>query len=333
LPFRNFGLQSALASLVRELRSGHIGLLCTHGFKADILGLLAARLSGVPDACFLRGWTRENKKVRVYEALARSLLPLAHRIVCLSENQAQRLMERRWAPSRIRIVPNAVDLPDSSPGEIARMRRRVRELFGFPLQCTLVASAGRLSPEKGVAVFIDAAARLRGKHPGAYFIVFGEGPLRRDLEVRAKRLGLDGHLLFAGFVPRLREFLHGLDILVNPSFSEEMPNIVLEAMAAEVPVVATSVGGVPEIAGPDRAVSLAPPGDAEALAQAVSSILRDPFEARRLAVRGRARVGLVYSLIRQRELLHTLYRELLSPGRAKIVRESVSPAKLEHLHP
>jgi glycosyltransferase involved in cell wall biosynthesis len=157
--------------------------------------------------------------------------------------------------------------------------------------------------------------------------------LRSDLEVRAKRLGLDGHLLFAGFVPRLREFLPGLDILVNPSFSEEMPNIVLEAMAAEVPVVATSVGGVPEIAGPDRAVSLAPPGDAEALAQAVSSILRDPFEARRLAGRGRARVGLVFSLMRQRELLHTLYRELLSPGRAKIVRESVSPAKLEHLHP
>lgn len=312
LPSRDFGPRSALPALIRELRSHHVDLLCTHGYKADILGLIAGRLTGVPVACFLRGWTRENRRIRVYETLDRLFLPLAHRIVCLSENQAQRLVERCRVASRIHIVPNAIDLPDRSSGQIVSIRRRIRELFGFPSDCRLIASAGRLSPEKGVAVFLDAAAQLFGGYPNARFLVFGEGPLREELELKSKWLGLANHVRFAGFVRCLREFLPGLDILVNPSFSEEMPNIVLEAMAAEIPVVATSVGGVPEIAGPNQAVSLVPPGNPTAIAEAVSAILRDTLNATQLARRGRARVQQAYSPTRQTAQLRALYREVLS---------------------
>jgi glycosyltransferase involved in cell wall biosynthesis len=311
LPARSFGPRSALPALIRELRSRHVSLLCTHGYKADILGLLAGRLAGVPVACFLRGWTQENRRIRIYESLDRLFLPLAHQVVCLSENQARRHMQRRRLASRIRIVMNAIDLPDCSSGQIAHARQLVRERFGLPSDCPLIASAGRLSPEKGVAVFLDAAAQLLGRYPNARFLVFGDGPLRGELELESKQLGLGDHLRFAGFVPRLREFLPGLDILVNPSFSEEMPNVVLEAMAVEIPVIATAVGGVPEIAGPDQAVSLVPPGNAKAIAKAISAILCGPSEAKQLARRGRIRVQQAYSPARQRAQFHTLYRELL----------------------
>lgn len=330
LPSRNLGPRSALPALIRELRLGHINLLCTHGYKADILGVLAGRFAGVPVACFLRGWTGENRKVRIYETLDRLFLSLADRVVCLSENQAQRLMERRQVASRIRVVPNATDLPDYSPEQIASARRQVRALFGLAFDCPLIASAGRLSPEKGVAVFLDAAAELLGRYPKVRFLVFGEGPLRRELEFKSKRLGLGDHFRFAGFVARLREFLPGLDILVNPSFSEEMPNIVLEAMAAEIPVVATAVGGVPEIAGPDPAISLVPPGDPKAISEAVSAILNDPLNAKQLARRGRARVQHAYSPTRQRVQLHTLYRELLSIPQTEAGPAGLRHAELEH---
>ncbi len=330
LPSRNFGPGSALPALVRELRSRHVNLLCTHGYKADILGLFAGRFTGVPVACFLRGWTGENRRVRIYETLDRLVLHLAEQVVCLSENQAQRLMERRRIASRIHIVPNAIDLPDYSSEQIAKARRQVRELFGLPFDCPLIASAGRLSPEKGVTVFLDAAAQLLGRYPKARFLVFGEGALCGDLKLKSKRLGLGDHLFFAGFVPRLREFLPGLDVLVNPSFSEEIPNIVLEAMAAKIPVVATAVGGVPEIAGPDQGVLLVPPGNAKAITEAVSAILGDPLQARELAGRGRARVQRAYSPARQREQLYALYRELLSTQQTEAAPARLQHAELEH---
>ncbi len=312
LPSRDFGPRSALPALIRELRSRHVDLLCTHGYKADILGLIAGRLTGIRVVCFLRGWTGENSKIYLYETLDRFFLPLADRIVCLSENQAQRFRERHWGTSQIHIVPNAIDLPNYSPEQISGARRRLRELFGIPLNCAVIASAGRLSPEKGVGVFIDAAAQLTESDPNIRFLIFGDGALRAQLELKTKELGLTSYVRFAGFVPEVREFLPGLDILVNPSFSEEMPNIVLEAMAAAIPVVATSVGGVPEIAGPDQALSLVSPGNPRELAEAVSTLLGDRLYAIRLARQGLARVRQTYSPTRQRTQLRALYRDVIS---------------------
>jgi len=315
LPSLTIARQSALSALVHELRSHEISLLCTHGYKADILGLLAGRLINTPIACFLRGWTSENRRIRFYESIDRLVLPLSHKIVCLSEDQAARLKRVPLLRTRVRIVTNAIDVPELSPDGIAKARQSIRDLLGFPASCSLVASAGRLSPEKGVAVFLDAAVQLVGCISNVYFVIFGEGPLRAELVLKSKRLGLSNRLRFAGFVPRLRDYLSGLDVLVNASFSEEMPNIVLEAMAAGVPVVASSVGGVAEIAGPDAGISLFSPGDAKGITEAVATIVRDPQAAKRLSERGLKRVKEAYSPERQRTQLHTLYREHLANRR------------------
>jgi len=311
LPCGTTGLQSVLPALVREMRIRRVALLCTHGYKADILGVLAARATGTPVACFLRGWTRENARIRLYEAVDRSILRFAQRIVCLSEHQALRLRKRRVLASRIRIVQNAVDLPDISAENTTRMRKRVRELFGFPVDCPIIASAGRLSPEKGVHVFVDASAAILERYPETRFLIFGDGALRGELQSKSRRLGLGDRLRFSGFVSELRELLPGLDVLVNPSLSEEMPNIVLEGMAAEIPVVATAVGGVPEISGAVPAVMLISPGDPKSIVEAVSFMIKNPKAAKELAIRGRARVQQAYSRALQKLQLQSLYSELL----------------------
>jgi glycosyltransferase involved in cell wall biosynthesis len=301
-----------LNAIVHELRGREIGLLCTHGYKADILGLLAGRLSGVPVACFLRGWTGENVRVRLYETADRLVLPLAKSVVCLSESQASHLKRVPLIASRVRTVTNAIDIPKLTAQALLKARRSVRELLGFPANCPLIASAGRLSPEKGVAVFLDAAAELLRQLPNCFFAVFGDGALRAELELKCKALGLRNRLRFAGFLPDLREYLPGVDILVNPSFSEEMPNIVLEAMAAGIPVVATAVGGVPEIAGSDPAIFLIRAGDAKVIVEGVASLVRDPETAKRFGERGRSRVQAAYSAERQRGQLHAVYCEHLT---------------------
>ncbi len=319
-----------MPALVRELCLRRVDLLCTHGYKADILGLLAGWVTGIPVACFLRGWTCENVRIRFFEAIDRLALPFARRIVCLSEHQAIRLRKWPLLASRIRIVSNAINLPHFPPERIASTRELLRRQFDLPSDCLVIASGGRLSPEKGVRVFLEAAQLILGRYSNVYFLVFGEGPLREELELESKRIGLGDRLVFAGFVPVLREFLPGLDILVNPSFSEEMPNIVLEGMAAEIPVVATAVGGVPEISGDDHAISLVPPGDPKSIAEAVSLIVGNPTNARQLAARGRARVQQVYSHARQRAQLHALYRELLLTPETEIKPADLPTAQFDH---
>lgn len=313
-----FGPWSALPALVRELRSRHVDLLCTHGYKADILGLIAGRLLGIPVVYFLRGWTAENRKIVLYEALDRVFLRFADRIVCLSEDQVQRVTKLGYSASRIHTIPNAIDVPSYSPEQVSTSRRHLRELYEIPQDCPVVASAGRLSPEKGVGVFIDAAAELSRRYPSVHFLIFGDGALRSHLELKTRELGLVNCFRFAGFVPQLRELLPGVDILVNPSFSEEMPNIVLEAMAARIPVVATSVGGLCEIAGSEQALSLVSPGNLSELIEAVSAILYNREYAIRLAERGRARVCRSYSVVRQRAQLRSLYRDILSADQLEL---------------
>src|SRR5205085_7777611 len=132
----------------------------------------------------------------------------------------------------------------------------------------IVGAAGRLSVEKGFEVLVDAARLINSKYPHVGFVVFGEGAQRERLQQRIDRYHLGGSFVLAGFRHDLDELIRQLDLFVLPSYTEGLPNVVLEAFAAGVPVVATSVGGTPEIVQHERSGLLVPPGDASALAEA-----------------------------------------------------------------
>jgi glycosyltransferase involved in cell wall biosynthesis len=301
----------ALFALMRYLRENRVALLCTHGYKADILGVLAGRMRGVPVACFLRGWTAEDAKVRLYEAMDRMFLRAATRIVCLSQTQARRVGGNSALRDKIRIVPNAADVPPAAAAEHETIRKELRQRFAAAAGQPVVAIAGRLSPEKGAADFLEAAVQVRREFPGAVFVVFGDGPLRASLERQAEQLGLGQSVRFAGFVPNAARYFAGVDVLVNPSLSEEMPNVVLESMAAGVPLVATNVGAVAEIAGPEGTVALIPPANPPAMAGAIARWLQNPERAQAAGCAARERVQQAYSPEIQRRSLRALYQEFV----------------------
>jgi glycosyltransferase involved in cell wall biosynthesis len=225
---------------------------------------------------------------------------------------------------KIRIVRNAVDCPSVSPQQRAEARRKLRWRLGLPSESVVVATAGRLSPEKGTAYFLEAMPMIAARFPRVQFVVFGSGPLKAQLAQRAHKFGLVMPARFAGFVTDFTELLPGVDLMVNPSLSEVMPNVVLESMAAGVPVVATDVGGVAEIAGPDEAIALVPPGDAPAIARAVSDLLRDLNQATELGRAGQRRVEAAFSPASQKAQLRALYQEMI-PG---LARETERPEQL-----
>jgi succinoglycan biosynthesis protein ExoA len=303
---------SSFRALVELIRERQFDLLCAHGYKADILSIAAGRLTGTPVACFLRGWTGENRKVRLYENADKLALFFADRIVCLSQLQALKLSKQASLAKKVRIIANAIDVPEIDDGSRLRAGTELRRRLGLPPNCQVVATGGRLSPEKGVSDFLHAISLIAPQFKETRFVIFGEGVERLDLDNTASALGIKKQVIFAGFHPDLRSLLPGVDLLVNPSHSEEMPNIVLEAMAAGVPVLATRVGGLEEISGSNGALRLVPPGKPPVLAQEISHLLSKSALANELGCAGQRRAKEAYSLDRQRSQFHALYQELIA---------------------
>ena len=301
-------LIGAVIELTGRLRDGKVDVLCTNGYKADIIGLLASRRSGIPIVAVSHGWTHESLRVRCYEALDRVVLRKMDRVVCVSHGQAAKVRRAGVAPQRIVVIPCAVqaerfEAPDPE------YRERLRGWFtGSPGR--IIGAAGRLSPEKGFADLVEAAALATHADPTLRFILFGDGHLRPDLERRIAAHGLQQQFVLAGFRTDLDRFLPHLDLLVLPSYTEGLPNIVLEAFAAGVPVVATAVGGTPEAVEDGGNGYLVPPGDPPALAQRILDALSNEPRRQALAQRGRDRVLNEFSFENLSASYERLFQEL-----------------------
>ena len=153
-----------------------------------------------------------------------------------------------------------------------------------------MGAAGRLSPEKGFGVFIRAAGSIARADPDVGFVLFGDGPLRADLTRQIATEGLEGRFLMPGFRDDLDRLFPHLDLFVLPSFTEGLPNVVLEAFAAGVPAVATAVGGTPEIIEDGVSGYLVPPGNPNALASRIRDVLGDDGMRRAMARHGQEQV-------------------------------------------
>jgi succinoglycan biosynthesis protein ExoA len=315
----------AISQLVDYVKAERIDVICGHGYKADILGLIAARLAKAKFVPFLRGWTSEDPKVRFFEALDRASLPFADRIVCLSSTHAAEIRNSFGRDTKIRVVRNACPAEKDLESVKRAARLQLEQRFSLAGDDLLVACAGRLSPEKGTRYFLEAAVEIATAIPRARFFVFGDGPLRSELENSAAARSLADRLIFTGRLPEFPTLLPEIDLLINPSLKEQAPNVLLEAMGAAVACVATDAGAVAEISGESGTMLLTPRGDAHALAQASIAVLRDPGLASRLAQRGYQQLLKNYSIERQHQEFEDLIDELQS---GEVPVESRSQEKL-----
>lgn len=299
---------SAVAELTVRLRQWNAGILFSHGYKADALGLWAARRIGIPIVSVSRGWTAESLRVRTYEMLDRRLLRWMDRVVCVSHGQAAKVRGTGVPEEKIVVIRNAIQTTrfDSPNREYSERLRRL-----FPRRPRLIiGAAGRLSPEKGFGILVAAAAEVVRTEPEIAFVLFGDGCLRQKLEEQVAALGLKDRLVLAGHCDELDDYLPFLDVVVLPSFTEGLPNIALEASAAGVPVVATAVGGTPEVIVDGSTGLLVPPGDPHAMAQAINNLLASESRRRALGEQGRQRVRVEFSFAKQAEQYRRLFETL-----------------------
>ena len=179
----------------------------------------------------------------------------------------------------------------------------------------LLLVVGRLSPEKGHCVFLEAAARLRSRLDSFRAVFVGEGQERERLMKQRQRLGLDRHVIFAGYQSDVAPFYGAADLVVLPSLSENMPNVALEAMSFGKPVVATNVGGVPEVVVNEQTGYLVPSHNPSALAHAMCKVLSDPALGRQLGRAGLLRAKTEFCPDRRKHRFRALYHEVLQKER------------------
>jgi glycosyltransferase involved in cell wall biosynthesis len=289
--------------LAREFRRRRIDIVHNYLFDANFVGTLAARLARVPVTLISkRGLDAyaEAYKVRV----CRVANALAMRVTVPAEAVRRHVhAEERCPLDKIVVIPNGVD-----PARVPAAQR-----------CggTVVGALGRLDPRKGHGDLLEALSLVRARVPAARLVLVGDGTERATLEDRARRLGIVEAVDMRGAVPDGARVLSEMSVFVLPSHVEGMSNALLEAMAAGLPVVATDVGGNPEVVVPGETGLLVRPGDPEALAQAILGLLADPGRARTMGAAGRARVLEHFTVQRMVARHQALYESLLGERRAR----------------
>jgi glycosyltransferase involved in cell wall biosynthesis len=265
------------------------------GYKADII---SAWLGDVPTIATLRGWTAEDAKVRFFEWLDRRSLRQHDAVTVVSSVLRDEAIRAGVAPDRVFRVPNAIDLVQLPP---ARSRDDLCREIGIDPRRPILGAVGRLGPEKGHRVLLDAFHELRSRIPDAQLVLVGDGPEEPSLRRQAEALKLSGSMTFMGLRKDGQQIIGALDVMALPSFSEGMPNVVLEAFAYGTPVVATAVGGVPDLVSDARSGWLVPAGDPERLAGALIDALEHRLEAERRAAEARAALAESFTVEKQAE--------------------------------
>ncbi|MBI2804618.1 MAG: glycosyltransferase [Planctomycetes bacterium] len=299
---------ACIGEIAAELRDSKADLLCTSGYKPDLIGWRAARRVGIPVVSVSHGWTGATWKVRLYEALDRWVLRRLDAVVCVSQAQADKVRAAGVPDTKINVIRNAIG-SEAFVEPNPEVRAEMAAWFSYPPQW-IVGAAGRLSPEKGFDVLLKSAAVVCEAYPKAGFILFGDGPLRANLERQAAEWKLHGRFIFAGFRTDLAKFLPNLDLGVMSSFTEGLPVALLETAAAGVPSVATSVGGIPEVIADGTTGLLVPAGDAGALARSIVELLRDDARRRTLGEAARASARRDFSFETMSSQYHTLFKRL-----------------------
>lgn len=308
----DFGVVRKIVELAREADLVH-----THGVRANLLGRVAARLARRPLVTTVHSllkmdypgiWTRLANTLA--ERLTRGL---TWQFIAVSRQLAEELIKEGVAPDRVRVIYNGIDVQAFQP---RRPREQIRQELGYGPGIPLIATVARLHPVKGHRYLLEAAQKVVQVRPEVRFLIVGVGPARRFLEEYAGRLGIAKQVRFTGFVEDVASLLGAVDLVVVPSLWEGFGLTAVEALNVGVPVVATAVGGLPEVVRHGITGLLVPPGDSEALAREILWVLSHPVEARAMAERGRAMVQQEFTAQTMASQTAELYFEVAARARS-----------------
>ena len=291
----------------RLVKKEHVDLIHAHEFDANVQGTFAAALSGVPLVATVHGknyfWEKLRRRL-AYQWVTRNAT-----MVAVSENLKQFIVEKVGVDSgQVKVVYNGVDaLPQCGTADIDQCRKEL----DLPTGDRIVGVVGNLYPVKGHQYLISAIPTVLEKCPNTTFVFAGRGQLEAELKEQVQQLDIDGKVRFLGLRQDISRILAMLDVFVLPSLSEGLSMAILEAMVAGRPVIATNVGGNPELVEDGESGYLVPSQDSQALADRVISLLTNRERALQFGKIGQLRAQGQFSLQTMVQEYQLLYDELI----------------------
>ena len=295
----------AAYTLIRERK---INLIQTHGYKPGLIGYVLSLLTGLPWVAFVHGDTAENRKIRVYNRLNIWLTRRADRVIAVSCAIRDQLVTQGVEPDKIYVVHNAIDPSEFAQGNTGS---GLRESFDLAVSDRVIAVIGRFSPEKGQLDFVEAFSRLARERSDLKAFLVGEGDDEPALRKRCLELGIEDQVVFTGYQQDIAPFYDVADLIVMPSLSEGLPNVALEALLHHRPILATRVGGTPEVVLDGITGLLVPPSDPVAMANGMARLLDSPQLCRELVENGIRLLRDEYSPEIKASRLAAVYDDLL----------------------
>jgi glycosyltransferase involved in cell wall biosynthesis len=299
---------SVYRRLLRICRQERVAIWHGHDYKSNLLGLLLRPLWPMRLVTTVHGWVEHTTRTPLYYAVDRLCLPRYEQVLCVSEDLHRRCLALCVRPRQCRLLENAIDTEEFT------RRRSVAEAkraFGWPAERLLIGAVGRLSAEKGFDLLIRATAELLRAGADVGLVIAGEGGRQEELQRLIGGLDCADRVRLLGYRQDPRELYQALDLFALSSLREGLPNVVLEALAMQVPVVATRVGGVPRLIRDGGNGLLVDPGSVEQLTAGLRRGLGDPELRERFRAAGRRTVEEGYSFAARMQKIALLYDRLL----------------------
>jgi len=279
-----------------------------HDYKTNLLGILLRPFWPMRLVTTVHGWVEFTARTAVYFTVDRFCLPFYEKVFCVSPDLYNRTLRCGVRRRDCILLENGIDTEEFSRRNSVLASKTNLRLSGDQL---MIGAVGRLSPEKGFDLLIRAVDALARCGIPVHLMIVGEGNQKAALEQLTVELGCRDRVHWMGFQSDVRPFYEAMDVYALSSLREGLPNVILEAMAYEVPVVATRIAGVPRVIEDGVNGSLIPPGNVEALTAALHRLLTDETERVRLARQGRRTIEERYSFRRRMDKVATVFNDLL----------------------
>jgi glycosyltransferase involved in cell wall biosynthesis len=294
--------------LLRRCRELQVKVWHAHDYKTNLLGLMLRRFHPMHLVTTVHGWVEHTWRTRLYYLADRWTLPRYGRVMCVSADLLETCRNYAVPTDKCCLIENAIDMEQfrrTTPVVAAK------QSIGWAANRSHIGAVGRLSAEKAFDVLIRAFHELIRRRPDVDLVIAGDGPERSRLEDLIRTLNLQDRVTLLGFQTDLRPIYEALDLFVLSSVREALPNVLLEAMALEVPVVATRVAGIPLLISDGQSGVLAPPNDISALANSMQRLLAAPELRLQLAGSARRTIEQRYSFAARMKKEAAVYNELL----------------------
>lgn len=313
IPEKHHGPLALASRLGKVFRQFRPDVVHTHKYKDSILAALVARYVGIPHVVrVVHGMPEPFKGLRNVKMAGYTIADrfvtgwLVDKVIAVSSDIEQALL-RSYDAARIVCIHNGIDL---EAVRATTQRADMRRKWNIDNKAVLIGTVGRLVPVKGHALLLEAFRILSQSFQNVILILVGDGPLREQLETEAKRLGLDQSVIFSGHQEQSYDFINMMDIFVLPSLHEGIPMVLLEAFALKRPVIASRVGGIPEVVSHGESGILVSPSNPDELAAAISALIEDQSKALAFGETGRCQVECEYSAKMMADRTASMYRTL-----------------------